>query len=451
MRQAKTGWKWATALFSLLLTVLIWQQGLQESFERPSVAPKISLMQAEMAVSASSSIPKSIKDVFLDLEPQKKLYQALNNISLDQLEDRQRLLLALLEDSEDTQKIILKKDFNDTNFQTIRNFILERKKGKESRGFPEFNEIELEELDPFLYQLSCSSFGFTDEKCINKKFNTITAVRLLSSQLFPFIASLIGSILLIRYTLVFIRKKNTQWPEIISPPLSILDMILLISGGFVIIGEVVFPALIIPITDGLFNNLSSPLKDSLRVFIGYCSMTIGPLLIIRYQLNALVSSEIKGGWLQWQIKPIKEGILKAIGGWLMIMPLVLLIGWLMNEIVGDQGGSNPLLDLVLNSDEIVPILFLLITTVILAPVFEELVFRGVLLPVLVSKVGKISGLILSALIFALAHLSVGELPPLFVLGIGLGLMRLSSGRLFPCALMHSLWNGVTFASLLLVA
>ena len=45
MRQAKTGWKWVIALFSLLLTVLIWQQGLQESFERPSVAPKISLLQ----------------------------------------------------------------------------------------------------------------------------------------------------------------------------------------------------------------------------------------------------------------------------------------------------------------------------------------------------------------------------------------------------------------------
>ena len=135
----------------------------------------------------------------------------------------------------------------------------------------------------------------------------------------------------------------------------------------------------------------------------------------------------------------------------MIMPLVLLIGWIMNEIIGDQGGSNPLLELVLNSDEFIPLFLLLLTTVVLAPVFEELVFRGVLLPVLVSKVGKISGVLLSALIFALAHLSVGELPPLFVLGIGLGLMRLSSGRLFPCALMHSLWNGVTFASLLLVA
>ena len=64
MRQAKTGWKWAVALFSLILTALIWQKGLQESFERPSVAPKISLMQTEMAISASSSVPESIKDVF---------------------------------------------------------------------------------------------------------------------------------------------------------------------------------------------------------------------------------------------------------------------------------------------------------------------------------------------------------------------------------------------------
>ena len=447
MTQAKTGWKWVVALFSLLLTFLIWQQGLKESFERPSVAPKISLMQAEMAVSASSSLPESFKDVFLGSEAEEKLYQALNNISAEQIDERQRLLLAVLEESEDKQKIILKKDFKNKDFETVRRYILDRRNGKHLEEFPEYNEIK---LDPLLYQISCSSLDFNDEKCINQKYNSRTAIRLLSSQLLPFVASIIGSILLIRYILIFIRKKNTQWPEIIAPPLSIIDMIILVSGGFVLIGEVVFPSLIIPIIDLLFNNLTSPLKESLRVFIGYCSMTIGPLLIIRYQLSGLVPSGIEGGWFQWKIKPIKEGILKSISGWLMIMPLVLLIGWLMNELIGDQGGSNPLLDLVLSSDEFVPLCLLLITTVFLAPVFEELVFRGVLLPVLVSKIGKVSGVLLSALIFALAHLSVGELPPLFVLGIGLGLMRLSSGRLFPCALMHSLWNGVTFASLLLV-
>lgn len=448
MRQAKTGWKWAIALFSLLLTVLIWQQGLQESFERPSVAPKISLMQTEMAVSASSSLPETIQEVFLGSEPQKKLYQALSDIPLEQIEDRERLLLAILEESKNEQKFILKKSFNDKNFETVKGYILDKQKGKELDKFPDSDEIE---LDPLLYQISCSTLGFTDEKCINQKYNSQTAIRLLTSQILPFFASVVGSILLIRYAFIFLRKKNDLWPEMISPPLSLIDMVLLISGGFVVIGEVVFPALIIPITDLLLNNLSSPLKESLRVFIGYCSMTIAPLFIIRYQLMGLVSSGIDGGWLQWKIRPIKEGLVKSIIGWLMIMPLVLLIGWLMNEIIGDQGGSNPLLELVLGSDEFIPLCLLLITTVVLAPVFEELVFRGILLPVLVSKVGKASGVLLSALIFALAHLSVGELPPLFVLGIGLGLMRLSSGRLFPCALMHSLWNGVTFISLLLVA
>ncbi len=436
------------ALFSLLLTILIWWQGLQESFERPSVAPKISLMQTEMAVSASSSIPEKIQYVFLGSEPQEKLYQALREIPLEQLEDRQRLLLAVLEESKDEQKLILKENFKDKNFEMVRSYILDRQERKELDKFPEFNEIK---LDPLLYQISCSTLGYSNEKCIDQKYNSLTAIRLLTSQFLPFFASFIGTILLIRYAFIFLRNKNTPWPEIIAPPLSFIDMILLISGGFVVIGEVVFPALVIPITDLLFNNLSSPLKQSLRVFIGYCSMTIGPLFIIRYQLMGLVPSGINGGWLQWKIKPIKDGFLKSISGWLMIMPLVLLIGWLMNEIIGDQGGSNPLLELVLGSNEFFPLFLLFITTVVLAPVFEELVFRGILLPVLVSKVGKISGVLLSALIFALAHLSVGELPPLFVLGIGLGLMRLSSGRLFPCALMHSLWNGVTFISLLLVA
>ncbi len=448
MRQAKTGWKWAIALFSLFLTILIWRQGLQESFERPSVAPKISLMQTEMAVSASSSIPERIQDVFLGSKPQEKLYQALKKIPLEQLEDRQRLVLAVLEESEDKQKLFLKKNFVEKNYETVRSYILDRQKGKELNEFPDINEIK---LDPFLYQISCSNLGFKDKTCINPKFSLNTAIRLLTSQLLPFLASFIGVIFLIRYAFIFLRKKNKPWPEMIAPPLSLIDMVLLISGGFVVIGEVVFPALIIPITDLLFNNLSSPLKESMRVFIGYGSMTIAPLFIIRYQLMGLVPSGIDGGWLQWKIKPFKEGLFKSISGWLMIMPLVLLVGWLMNEIIGDQGGSNPLLELVLGSDEFVPLFLLLITTVVLAPVFEELVFRGILLPVLVSKVGKISGVLLSALIFALAHLSVGELPPLFVLGIGLGLMRLSSGRLFPCALMHSLWNGVTFISLLLVA
>ena len=79
-----------------------------------------------------------------------------------------------------------------------------------------------------------------------------------------------------------------------------------------------------------------------------------------------------------------------------------------------------------------------------------MIFRGTLLPVLARSTGSLTGAVLSGLLFGMAHISIGELAPLTVLGIGLALLRLSSGRLFPCVLMHALWNAVTFVNLLLL-
>ncbi|MFN9952681.1 MAG: lysostaphin resistance A-like protein, partial [bacterium] len=62
----------------------------------------------------------------------------------------------------------------------------------------------------------------------------------------------------------------------------------------------------------------------------------------------------------------------------------------------------------------------------LAPLFEETLFRGLLLPVLGRHLGGMGAVLVSALMFALAHLSLGELVPLSVLGIGLGLLRWQS-------------------------
>jgi uncharacterized protein len=130
---------------------------------------------------------------------------------------------------------------------------------------------------------------------------------------------------------------------------------------------------------------------------------------------------------------------------------VAFTGWLMGRLLGDQGGSNPLLELVLRSRDGWALALLATTAVLLAPLFEEMVFRGVLLPVLGRSIGRGWSVFLSALIFAVAHLSIGELPPLLVLGLGLGLLRLSSGRLFPCVVMHAFWNGATFLNLILLA
>ena len=122
----------------------------------------------------------------------------------------------------------------------------------------------------------------------------------------------------------------------------------------------------------------------------------------------------------------------------------------MNLFIDNQVGSNPLLEIVLNNNNFLAFILLLITTTIFAPFFEEIIFRGVLLPILSRDFGKILGIILSSFIFALAHLSFSELPPLFILGVGLGTTRLVSGRLSSSIIMHSLWNGLTFFNLFLL-
>ena len=96
---------------------------------------------------------------------------------------------------------------------------------------------------------------------------------------------------------------------------------------------------------------------------------------------------------------------------------------------------------------------------LLAPVSEELLFRGMLLRTLVMRRGRRLGLFLTALIFALLHLAgtSGDpfraaaiiLPVLTVVGLVLGGLALRFGRLGPSIFVHAGFNLLALASLLI--
>jgi membrane protease YdiL (CAAX protease family) len=186
------------------------------------------------------------------------------------------------------------------------------------------------------------------------------------------------------------------------------------------------------------------------VVVLYLSLMVAPLAILWLMLRRLPLHMVGGG-LQWYWRPVVSAVRQAATMLLMVLPLVALTGWLVERIWGDPGGSNPLLELVLTGSDPLALALLAFTAVVLAPLFEETLFRGVLLPVLGERLGGSWAVLISAAIFAVAHLSLGELAPLFVLGIGLGWLRWRSGRLACCTLMHAMWNGLTFANLLLLA
>lgn len=91
-------------------------------------------------------------------------------------------------------------------------------------------------------------------------------------------------------------------------------------------------------------------------------------------------------------------------------------------------------------------LFLII--LIVAPIFEEIVFRGILLPFLVSRMGLLKGIALVSLLFAGLHGHLPSLLPLFLLSALLSLAYARTQSLWVPIGMHVLFNGVTVILLL---
>lgn len=72
---------------------------------------------------------------------------------------------------------------------------------------------------------------------------------------------------------------------------------------------------------------------------------------------------------------------------------------------------------------------------------EELVFRGLLFAGF-RRLGPWPAILLSALLFGLAHASIYRLMPTFILGVLLGVLRWRSGSIVPGMAMHALNNGL---------
>jgi uncharacterized protein len=86
--------------------------------------------------------------------------------------------------------------------------------------------------------------------------------------------------------------------------------------------------------------------------------------------------------------------------------------------------------------------------VFLAPVFEEIFFRGFLLNALSQFVSPFLAITFSAAFFAVVHFQPNVLFSQFLVGIVLGAVYWQNKNLASSILMHSLWNLSTLISLL---
>ena len=442
--------KISLALISLVITFFVWQQGLRDSLSRPSVSFDISQKEQEIAELAIPSIPIKLKKFLITNDPVDEINNLLSQVSFNELTERNKLIRIISSES-NAFKIDknISKEFKNKNYNLLIKEI--EKKSNNNLYKPNSDRFDLFKDDRFLYHLLSKKFDFDDSSLNTKSFSSKMLFKILAIRFIPLLTILLGSILALRILWKVISLKKFGWKEIESLDLELIDMVLLIAGGFVVLGEVFSPIFSISLVELFSKNISNELSQSLKIFFGYLFMAIPPLLIVYYQIKSLKGEfNLRKDYFQFKFSSIKDGIIYGIKGWLTIVPFVLLISVIMNSLIDNQNGSNPLLEIVLNNKNSFSFIILFVTTTILAPFFEEIIFRGILLPTLSRDFGIIWGIIVSAFIFALAHLSIGEMPPLFVLGIGLGITRIVSGSLLSSVIMHSMWNGLTFLNLFLL-
>ena len=438
------------AFISLIITFFVWQQGLRDSLNRPSVSFDISQKEKEIAELALPAIPINFKNIFLINNPIEEIKTSLSEISFNELTERNKLIYIIL-----TNKNEMNLEKYDPNSFDNKNYKIAAedlsKNFKDNSYYPDDKLLDLFKDDRFLYHLLSKRFYFDESQFITNTLSQRMFLKIVAIRLVPIFTIVLGSLLVLRTLWSIVSSRKIEWKEFKPLDLSLLDMVLLISGGFVVLGEVISPLFSITLVELVSSNVSIELRQSLKIFFGYLFMAIPPLLIIYYQIKSFNNQSIfKKDYFQFNLLPIKDSIIQGLKGFLMIIPFVLLVSLIMNLLVDNQNGSNPLLEIVLNNNNYFSFILLFLTTTFLAPLFEEVIFRGVLLPILSREFGIILGITISAFIFALAHLSISEMIPLFTLGIGLGITRSISGRLSSSVIMHSLWNGMTFLNLFLL-
>ena len=82
---------------------------------------------------------------------------------------------------------------------------------------------------------------------------------------------------------------------------------------------------------------------------------------------------------------------------------------------------------------------------VLAPIVEELMFRGLGFGLLAARFGVEPALVGSAVLFGLAHGLVEALPLLVAFGIGLAWLRERQGSTIPGMILHGTFNSIALA------
>jgi membrane protease YdiL (CAAX protease family) len=124
----------------------------------------------------------------------------------------------------------------------------------------------------------------------------------------------------------------------------------------------------------------------------------------------------------------------------LVMGVALATDWALRQ-AGVTPPRQPIFDVL--ADPGLPTVvrgLLLLIAVAVAPLTEEAIFRGVLLPAALQRWRPAAAILLVNIVFALLHLHAPSFPPLLAVGLCFSAGMLATGSLLTPVVMHAVFN-----------
>jgi len=172
-----------------------------------------------------------------------------------------------------------------------------------------------------------------------------------------------------------------------------------------------------------------PLSIALLVSAFEAALLLPPwLIIVRGR---------RGSWSSLGFHGFHPGYLLLTGG-LLFLSLVINLLWSL--LLAPFGLETQPEVLPIFGEGVQGLILALVAGSLIAPLAEETFFRGFLFANLREHQGPLRAMVITALLFALFHLTPTAFVPLFFLGCFLALLYRLSNSLLPCLLLHATMN-----------
>lgn len=237
-----------------------------------------------------------------------------------------------------------------------------------------------------LYQLQQRTDSLITLQAEEQQIAQQTLIKLAAVSTVPAIGALIGVALIIGLGIRWLNRSAASAAETLDWQVpwnwEVIAWVLVV--GFFFAGQIAIPG-ILGLGSRFLNQLG--VSVSLAATVGgrakafytltYYLLMSGTGLFVLYRA-VKPFSPLPPDWFRLTGK--RNWFLWGLGGYFIALPLMFAVSLLNQRFWQGQGGSNPLLQIVLEEGDPVALLIFFLTAAVAAPIFEELLFRGFLLP-----------------------------------------------------------------------